>query len=444
VRELNNGNPPEGKTVVRWKMLALLFVVSFVAYLLRMNINVAAKFMMPDLGLSQMQMGWVFTAFVWGYALFQLPGGVFGELVGPRHALAIITLGWVVVTVLTGLLPGTAFISAGGILLSLIALRFLMGVIQAPLFPVTAGSVAYWFPVAGWAFPNGLLSMGLSLGAAFTPPLVAWLMLTLGWRESFYVMTPLALVIILLWWRYATDTPAEHPGVGQRELALINSGRPPEVKVSEKVVLKRLITNRGTLLLTASYLCMNYVFYIFFSWFYIYLTDVRKFGILEGGFYASLPFMVGALAASLGGWICDHLCRRMGPRWGCRLPAAIGLLLVGAFLLVGIMVKSAPLAIVFLSLCFGCTQLTEGPYWAAATYIGGRHTPAATGVMNTGGNLGGVISTPLIPILVDHVGWVPALATGSLFAVMAALIWFWVRADEPLLEPTTARATEGA
>ena len=155
---------------MRWVILALLFVVSFVAYLLRMNISVAAKFMMPELGISEIQMGWIFAAFAWGYALFQFPGGVLGDVVGPRRALAWITVAWVAITVLTGLMPGSLIASASGVLVVLVVLRFLMGAFQAPLFPVVGGTIAAWFPPAGWALPNSLTSTGLGLGAAFTPP----------------------------------------------------------------------------------------------------------------------------------------------------------------------------------------------------------------------------------------------------------------------------------
>ncbi len=217
------------------------------------------------------------------------------------------------------------------------------------------------------------------------------------------------------------------------ELELITADRPAEETVPETGVLKRLVKNRDLWLLTLSYLCMNYVFYIFFTWFYIYLVDVRGFGLLEGGFFASLPFIVGSFAATAGGWTCDHLCRRIGPRWGCRLPGIAGMVLVAVFLVLGALATNAVAAVVLLSICFASTQFTEGAYWAGATYIGGRHTSAATGVLNTGGNLGGVISAPLIPILVDHFGWLIALSTGSVFALVGAVLWLWVRADEPLL-----------
>ena len=424
---------PTETTSVRWAILALLFVISFVAYLLRMNISVAAKFMMPELGISEIQMGWVFAAFIWGYALFQVPGGVFGEILGPRRALSIVVVIWAVLTVFTGLLPGQVLTWTGGALASLLVLRFLMGVVQAPLYPITAGTIQQWFPVGGWALPNGLSSMGLGLGAAFTPPLVAWVMVTLGWRETFYVTAPVALIIIVFWWRFVTDTPAEHPKVGPAELKLIAADRPAEPTVPETGVLRRLAKNRDIWLLTLSYLCMNYVFYIFFTWFYIYLVDVRQFGLLEGGFFASLPFVAGSLAATVGGWTCDRLCQSIGPRWGCRLPGIVGMVLVAIFLVLGALATNAVMAVVLLSICFASTQFTEGAYWAGATYIGGRHTSAATGVLNTGGNLGGVISAPLIPILVDHFDWLIALSSGSVFALLSALLWLWVRADEPLL-----------
>jgi ACS family glucarate transporter-like MFS transporter len=334
----------------------------------------------------------------------------------------------------TGLVPGTAFASTTFILATLIGLRFLIGVAQAPLFPVFGGgTIGRWFPVSGWAFPNGLGSTGLTLGAAVTAPLVAWLMETVGWRESFLVTAPMAFLIAGVWWWYARDNPADHPGVSKRELDLINSGRPaPERNVEDKTAWKRVLKNREILLLTASYFCMNYVFFIFFNWFFIYLIDVREFEILEGGFYAAAPWLVGAVAASLGGLWCDRLCKRIGPRWGYRIPGIVGLSLVAGLLVLGATAKNPYLAVVLLSLSFGCTQLTEGAYWAAAISVAGKHASAATGVMNTGGNVVGGIGALLVPIMAEAFGWVPALATGSVFAIFGAGLWLFVRADKPM------------
>ena len=428
------------RTNVRWVILALLFAMSFVAYVLRTNMSIAGESLMGDLGLSTIQLGMVLSAFAWGYAIFQFPGGIFGQIVGSRRTLTVIAVLWGVLTLATGMVPGTAIASTTMILSMLIALRFLIGVTQAPLFPVFGGgTIGAWFPVSGWAFPNGLTSTGLTLGAAATAPLVAWLMETLGWRESFFVTAPMAFLIAGIWWWYARDTPADHPRVGKYELDLINSDRPsPERPIDHKSAWKRVIRNRDILLLAASYFCMNYVFYIFFNWFFIYLVDVRQFEILEGGFYAAAPWMVGAVAASVGGLWCDRLCRRIGPRWGYRIPGIVGLSFVAGLLFLGATAENPYVAVVLLSLSFGFTQLTEGSYWAASISVAGKHASAAAGVLNTGGNVVGGIGALLVPLTAEAFGWVPALATGSVFALLGVVLWLFVRADRPLAGSTTA------
>jgi len=432
-----SGAAPTRDTSVRWAILALLFLASFVAYLLRQNINVAAKLMMPELGLTNLQMGWIFAAYSWGYALFQFPGGLFGEAVGGRRALAVTALLWVVATLFTGLVPGKWIVSTTGVLVSLLLLRFLLGVFQAPLFPIIGGVIAEWFPVGQWALPNGLTSAGLTLGAAVASPFVAWAMVAIGWRESFLLAAPVALLMIGVWWWYATDTPAQHPRIGRGELALILAERRREENPAPGPRVAglwgKILANRNVCLLALSYFAMNYVFYFFSYWFYIYLTDVRGFSILSGGFYAALPWLAGAVCASAGGWLCDHLCGRIGPRWGVRLPGAGGLVLVALFLGLGAAAPDHYVAVALLALCFGCTQLTEGAYWTSCAYIGGRHTPATAGVMNTGGNLPGVVVGPLIPMLVVRYGWPLAVSTGCLVALVGALLWLWIRVDEPLV-----------
>jgi ACS family glucarate transporter-like MFS transporter len=422
-------------TQVRWVILALLFMVSFVAYVLRTNMSIAGENMMADLGLSKIQLGMILSAFAWGYAIFQFPGGIFGNILGGRRALTIIAVLWGILTLATGLVPGTTLASTIFILVTLIVLRFLMGVVQAPVFPVACGgTIGSWFPVSGWAFPNGLTSTGLTLGAAATAPLIAWLMEALGWRESFVLTAPSAFLIAGVWWWYARDNPADHPRVNKKELALINANRPsPEQVIAKRSAWKHALKNRDILLLAASYFCMNYVFYIFFNWFFIYLVEIRKFEILEGGYFAAAPWMVGAVAASVGGLWCDRLCKRIGPRWGCRIPGIVGLSLAAGLLFLGATAKNPYLAVVFLSLSFGCTQLTEGPYWTAAIFVAGKHASAATGVMNTGGNIVGGIGALLVPVTAEAFGWVPALATGSVFAIIGVGLWFFIRADRPMI-----------
>jgi ACS family glucarate transporter-like MFS transporter len=417
---------PKGRTLVRWRILGLLVLSGFIAYILRTNMSVAGVDMMRELGLTQLQLGWVFAAFNWGYGLFQFPGGVVGGRLGARRALTLMMAAWGVLNVMTGLVPATSVTLT---LAALFLVRFAMGVTQAPLYPVLTGEgIARWFPPDGWAFPNGLSTAGNALGAAVTGPLVVWLVLQFGWRGSFIATAPLALGAAAVWWWYGRDRPADHPAVGVEELAFIESGRssPPQAAPGDWVGVLR---DRNVLLLTASYFCMNYVFYIFFNWFFIYLVEVRGFAMLEGGVVAALPWIAAAVGGAAGGGFCDWLTRRHGICLGCRI-TAIGALLIAAILLFGgATASSAWLAIAFLSLCFAFVQFTDGAYWAATTAAAGPNAAAACGVLNTGGNVVGGFGALLVPLMAQAFGWVAALSTGSVFAVLAAGLWLLVRLD---------------
>lgn len=158
---------------VRWRFFLVVFATAFLSYNLRQDIHVAAEYMMPELGLDEVQMGWIFASFIWGYTLFQLPGGILGRRVGARLLVSLLGVVWMLCAVLSGTLPGLLFSSTGAIIAGLCAVRFVVGAAHAPLFPVQAGLLEAWFPVGHWGLPNALQSAGLALGAAATQPLVA-------------------------------------------------------------------------------------------------------------------------------------------------------------------------------------------------------------------------------------------------------------------------------
>jgi len=417
---------------VRWRIVGLLTLASFVAYLLRTNMSVAGERMMRDLGLTQIQLGVVLAGFAWGYAIFQLPGGILGEWLGARKALAFIAVAWGVLNMVVGLVPGAGSASLVAIISTLAVLRFLMGAAQAPLYPIASGqSIARWFPVTGWALPNGLLNGGLTLGSAATAPLIAWLTAELGWRVSFVVTGPLGIGIAGIWWWYARDRPDEHPGIRPRELALIDAGRPTVGHETAFRDWRLVLRDRNVLLITASYFCSNYVFYFFFNWLYIYLVDVRKFEALRGGAFAAAPWIAGAVGAMLGGVVCDQISKRYGFRWGPRLVSITGLVLAGGFIIAAGTATSPYVAVAFLCLCLAFQQFTDSAAWAATMMVGGRHAAAACGVLNTGGNVVGGIGALLVPITARVLGWPAALGIASLFALLGAIVWIWIEADRP-------------
>ncbi len=416
---------------VRWKILALLVGFSFVSYLQRMNISVAAAFMMPELDLSEQQMGWVFSSFMIGYTACQIPAGWIGDRFGAWRILWGAAFFWGIFTLLSGWVPGLLVPGGLAALVSLLVLRFLLGVAEAPTYPVSARVVANWFPSNQRAFPLALLIGGLSIGSAFTPPVISWLMVTVGWRNAFYVASGFAFLIAVSYRWYATERPEGHPSVTSGELAIISQGG-EETTVSKPTAANPwlLFRNRDVFLLSMSYFCYGYVFYIFVFWLFLYLIDVRGFTLLESGFFTSLPFIVGGIAAPVGGYMTDRLSIRIGRRWGRRWMGLTGMTLSGIALLIGATTGHAGLAMVSLSFCFGFGELTEGAYWSSIVDVSGRYAGSASGVMNMWTNLGGVICTPLVPLLVGWFGWPFALGSAAPVSWIAGLLWLGIRSDE--------------
>jgi len=420
---------------VRWIVLALIILASFISYVLRMNMSIAGDSMMVDLGLTTVQLGMVFSAFAAGYAIFQFPAGVFGGRIGSRLAITVIAIVWGLLTIATGLTPGSDVASAGVVVASLVVLRFLVGVSHAPIFPVTGGTTADWFPIGHWGLPLGLSSTGLTLGAAATAPLVVWLMGPYGWRGSFFLAAPAAFLLAAAWWWYVRDYPRDHPNVRPRELALIDANRPaPQSHAEHKGAWKKVLANRDILLLTVSYFCMNYVFYLFFNWLYIYLKDVKGFGEGEAVGFTSALWVIGAVGATLGGFSCDRLIERFGLRRGPQVLSITSLVICAVFLFLGAISSKPYLAVVLLCVAFGFTQITEAAYWSTMISVAGRDASEGGGVLNTGGNVVGFVGGMLVPLTANYFGWVVAVSTGSVFALIAAALWLFVRGDRPILE----------
>lgn len=419
-------------TNVRWVILTLISVASFISYVMRSNLSIVGESMISEYHFTDIQLGMVLAAFAWGYAVFQLPGGVFGDIAGSRKAITVIAVLWGVLTILNGIIPAPPTVSVTTVLVVFILLRFVTGGSHAPIFPVTGGIVANWFPVSGWGLPNGLTSTALTLGAAAAAPLMVWLMQIGGWRGSFFLTAPLAFLIAALWWWYARDYPEQHRGVNSAELDLIQANRVEVHTVHEKGAWKQVLKDRNIFLLTVSYFFSNYIFYLMFNWFFIYLVNVRKVGPQEAGILTAAQWIAAAIGATLGGFLCDRFAKSRGARWGYRLVPIPSLIFAGIFLVAGAASKNSYLAVTFFSLSFGFQQLTEGSYWAAIASVAGRHTSVAGGLINTGGNAIGGVGALLVPVLAAQFGWVVAISSGCVFAVIAALLWFVVRADEQI------------
>jgi MFS transporter, ACS family, glucarate transporter len=410
---------------IRWRIFSFLFGFGFVAYMQQKTITVAAERMMPELGLTQVQIGWLEQAFVLGYAIFQMPGGVFGQRLGARRTFVIVGLTAFFATIATPLAP--EFFSGHKLFLALLCVQVLLGCSQGAIFPVSAGVFEAWFPPDRWSFVLGLQTMGLGLGAALTPPLIASLMATMGWQPALIWTSPPALILIALWAWYGRNTPREHPSVSAAELTEIGNHNATQSPSSINMrQLLRLLADRSVLLLAISYMCMNYTFYLLSNWVFLYLVQERKFSLLESGWLATAPPLAAAVGAGIGGVATTMLCRRVGDRWGYRLVPLVALPVSALLLLFAVNARSPYLAVVALAACFGCVELTEGAFWGAGMTVGRLDTMSVCGFMNTGGNLGGIISIPIVAYFSGQHLWHTAFLIGAGFAVISALAWLGI------------------
>jgi MFS transporter, ACS family, glucarate transporter len=414
------------RSSVRWWTLVFLASFSFVSYLERANISVAAELMIPALGINKVQMGQIFTSFLIGYAIFQIPGGFLGDKLGPRLTLALSALVWAATTILTGLLP-IFFGSALAIFVALWVVRFLLGISEATTFPVGNRVVGNWMPPSERAFGSAIFMLGTCTASAIASPLVSFLMLRFGWQMSFYLTSIPAFVIAVAWYRFSRDTPHTHPRVNAAELAHIRSTDDQGLQTVASVPLLALLRQRNVYLLILSYTSEGYVLFIFVFWLYIYLVDERSFTMIRGGWIAAIPWLTALVLAPIGGIVCDRLGAKYGRLIGAKIVVMAGYALSGLLLFLAARANAAWLSVSALSLSIGFLMAAECSFWASATYLGGANVGTLSGVMNTAGVLGGIISTSLVPILVQHFGWLTALGSGTVMGLFCVSVWIAIR-----------------
>jgi len=413
---LESSAPPR----MRWLMLGLLFAISVVTYIDRVNISVTARQMMPALGLTDQQMGFVFSAFVIGYALFQVPGGWFADRWGIRIVLTIALLWWSCFTALTAMAPASDLAGPLGIVGVLALVRFLLGIGEATALPTFNRAVADWLPAHERGLGIGIAIGGIGIGSAITPPVTAWIMVNYGWQTAFFASASLGIGLAVIWWIVARDRPSDHPWVMRRE-----TGAPAEHAVTRPPSIPWAALRRTPTVwwLVLSYGCLGYVAYVYMSWFYLYLVNVRGFDVLRGGFFASAPFLAILVSCPLGGWVTDRLALRRGVTQGRKAVGMTGMVLAAATIALGALMESPYLAIASLSIGAGWLYFTVGAYWSSMSDLSTSHAGSLSGLMNMGANIGGAVSPTLTPWIAEHWGWPVSLGVAALIALIGGILW---------------------
>ncbi|MBM6577573.1 MFS transporter [Microvirga sp. SRT01] len=413
----------ERRTNIRIRLVAMLFVISAIAFLDRTNISVAGVQMRREYGIDQIQLGWVFSAFLIGYAAFQVPAGWLAARMGPRKLLTIALIWWGVFSVATALVPPQGAYA----ILMLVVVRFALGIGEAAVYPSGNQFVSRWVPAHERGKANGLIFAGVGAGSGLTPPLISAVIAFGGWQASFYVCAAIGLVAALVWYTIARDRPQDHAKVNAAELAYIESGLPPRVTEADGPIPWRAIfASRNVWGLFLSYFAFGYVIWIFFSWFFIYLAEARGLDLKSSALFGMAPFLAMTVGCLAGGFINDAVSRRHGLYWGRSGLAMVSFVLTALFLVLGSQVDNVPLAVMTLALGGGAIYLSQSSFWSVTADIAGRHTGVVSGLMNVGCQLGGALTSSLTPWIAARYGWAAAFGTGAAVVVVGTLAWAMV------------------
>ena len=426
-------------TRTRWLIIGLLYCTYVLMFIDRINISIAAKYIMPEYGLSEVQFGWIFSAFVLGYAVSQIPGGWLGDRFGPRSVMAVAILWWSFFTAVTALAGELFLASLIGIVGSFLVVRVLIGIGEAVAPPNGNRVIANWAAARERGLAVGITVSGSSLGGALTPPFIFWVMVTWGWRAAFYIAGAAGIVLALVWYWLVRDRPEQHPWVNAAEREYIAPASAAEREEPADagpalgpVPWRALLSCPSLWLMTAAYTVLGYIGYIYLSWFYLYLVNVLHFSVESGGLYGMAPFIAGAIGAPFGGWLTDRLSQRFGKRIGRCGVGFVSMLLTAGLIAIGASMTNPYLAVLFLALGAGSLFLGVAAYFATTIDLAKTYAGTLGGFMNMGGNLGGTLSPTLTPLLAQHYGWDSALYMAAGLAAVASLFWLGVHPQRPI------------
>ena len=400
---------------VRHLVLGLTVLIYFISYMDRMVLATTAPLLRKELGISLIAFGTIQSAFNLSYALFQIPGGWLGDRIGPRRALTIIASWWSAFTALTAL---------GWNATSMIVIQWIFGTGEAGAFPIATRSLSRWMRPSERGFAQGITHAGSRVGGVVGRLLATVLMLAFTWRMPFFVLGAAGVLWAIGWYVYYRDSPEDHRGVNAAELNLIHSASGgPLKRAGAPVPWRRILSNHTIWMISLMYVCYQWALQVYLTWFPTYLNESRGMNLAKMGFYSSLPLLAGVVGDLAGGWFSDLILRHTGNVTRARrIVGVTGFLIAAAGILPATLTHDPKACVWFSCLAFGGLELTVSVSWAIPLDICSDFAGSASAVMNSCGNIGGAISTQMLPVFVKAAGWnTPFFVTSALCAIGALM-----------------------
>jgi ACS family glucarate transporter-like MFS transporter len=347
---------------IRFFLVFSTFLLTVLLFVDRACISAAKTDICTDLGFGMTDFGWIMAIFTLGYALFQTPVGKLADVRGARGVIAGIVSIWSILTAVTG---------AAWNYLSMLIIRFLFGAAEAGAYPALSKVVYNWFPISERGIIQGINFSGSRVGAAFAMPLVAWMIREIGWRHTFLVFGGVGLLYSLLWYLMFRDKPENTRFIGSDEVEYIKKSRQQTTTGTKQVLsFSTIIKSAIMWKVMFQYICSNFTFYFSITWMYTYIQERFHLGVVEAGFYTSVPLIAGATGNWLAGILVDTIYRRGKWKLSRRLPAIIGFGLSACGMIMVTQVSSPLLSVVFMSLAVFGADMTLSPSWTFCIDIG--------------------------------------------------------------------------
>jgi ACS family hexuronate transporter-like MFS transporter len=409
--------------LLRWRVAILLCLVTTVNYIDRQALSVTAPVLMDEFSISNVEYGWITSAFLFAYAVGQLLSGPVIDRLGSKPAFSLAVGLWSVAGMAHALARGV-----GGF----IVCRVFLGLLEAANFPAALKVIAEWFPTKDRAMAVGILTVGPGLGAILAPPLIGYLTYAFGWQWAFIIAGAVGFLWLALWlWMYAL--PEAHPHIGADEQALILSGRNPEP--ASRLRISRLLLRREMWGLMLARFTADGSFYFFVFWLPNYLASQRGFDILQIGLIAWVPFLAADLGSLAGGYTNTWLMGR-----GVSLDRARKTVIwLGALLVPlgvpAIFVDSSVTAIALIAAAMFATQFKAASLFALpADMFAARDVAKIWGIFGAAGSFGAILFAPFIGWMIDEWSYTPVFVCAALMHIVSALC---ITLFVPHIEPQT-------
>lgn len=416
------------KTIIpiRFVLIFSTFLLTILLYVDRACISAAKEDISSDLGFSMTEFGWIMAVFTLGYALFQTPSGKLADSKGARGVIAGIVTIWSLLTAITGFAWNYV---------SMLVIRFLFGAGEAGAFPALAKVVYNWFPVSERGIIQGINFSGSRIGAAFAMPLVAWLIKEIGWRHTFLVFGVFGILFGIMWFLLFRNKPEEAGYIGTSEVEYIKKHRQQSGPGIKKALPFGKIVQSVTMWKTmVQYISSNFTFYFSLTWMYPYIQERFQLGVVEAGFYTSIPLIAGAVGNCLAGIMVDAIYRNGKWKFSRRLPAIIGFALSATGMIMVTQVSSPLLSVASMALAVFGADMTLSPSWAFCIDIGKENAGAVSGTMNMAGNLGAFVTIIAFPYLFEWTNqYEPFFYICAGLSILAIFMWSSMNPEKPIL-----------